>query len=72
MLLKKGQRFTVFGQRWKVSYVNASRAHCVCVEKEIVTVTDKTGADRTFEATRRRSMDVSPNTNVDLLQEVCP
>ena len=56
------------GRRWTVAYVNASRAHCLATEKQVVTVHDKrTQAERTFTAERRVAIDISPNSGVDLL-----
>jgi len=65
MTLRRGQRFVMAGRRWRVVYVNASRAHCVATVKEPVT----RGA-RTFLATRRLTLDISPHAAVDVLGEL--
>lgn len=68
MTLRRGQKFDMDGRRWRVVYLNASRAHCVTTVREPVTVTDrKLGGSRTFQATRRITIDISPNSAVDLL-----
>lgn len=67
-MLRRGQQFSMGTQRFRVAYVNESRAHCVCVERRTVTVTDrKTGRPRTFKATSAVTLDVSPNAVVELL-----
>ena len=70
-MLRRGQRFTIGAQRWRVAYVNACRAHCVSESTRVVTVLDqRTGADRTFTATSAATLDISPDSQVDLLEEV--
>jgi hypothetical protein len=69
-MLTKGQRFQMAGQRWRVVYVNASRAHCVATVREPVTVRTRYGPPHTFEATRRLTIDISPNSAVDLFSEL--
>lgn len=70
-MLHRGQRFILNGQRWRVAYVNASRAHCVATVREPVTITDRrTSTPRTFTATRRITVDISPNSGVDVLAEI--
>lgn len=70
-MLRKGQRFELGGAKWRVVYVNQSRAHCVSAETRTVTVHDrKSDTDRTFVATSSRSMDISPNTPLELLKEL--
>lgn len=66
MSLTRGQNFILGAHRWRVSYVNASRAHCVATVRELVTVRDGRGGTRTFEATRRITIDISPNSAVEL------
>ena len=69
MTLRRGQKFQLGAHRWRVVYVNDSRAHCVAVVKQPVTVNDrKTGGTRTFTAERRISIDISPNSAVELLE----
>jgi hypothetical protein len=58
------------GQRWRVVYVNASRAHCVATVKQPVTVHTRMGESRTFAATRRITIDISPNSAVDLFADL--
>jgi hypothetical protein len=65
--LCKGQRFRFHGATWRVVYVNASRAHVVTH----VTTTVQIGP-RAFNARRERAMDISPTTDVGLLQELQP
>lgn len=63
--MKKGQRFTLNGTKWRVAYVNESRAHCESEASHQVTVTDKkTGEPRTFTATSTVTLDISPNSEV--------
>lgn len=70
-LLHKGQRFQMGGVRYRVAYVNFSRAHCVATVKTPVTVRDrKSGEARTFEAKRQLAIDISPNSCVELLPEL--
>lgn len=61
-MLHKGQRFTMGGLRWRVEYVNFSRAHCVTIMRERVRV-----KERSFVARKRLTADISPNTCVELL-----
>ena len=64
--LKKGQRFELGGFRWwRVLYVNASRAHCVAVVHRPVTI-----RGRTFQAKRQITLDIAPNSGVDVLAEL--
>lgn len=70
-MLHKGQRFQMNGVRWRVAYVNASRAHCVARVKEPVRVTNRlTGERHTFDATRVITIDISPNSAVGLLADL--
>jgi hypothetical protein len=67
-MLARGQRFQMDGRKWKVVSVSESRAHCVSTVRQLVTVNDrKSGGTRTFEATRRITIDISPNSAVELL-----
>ena len=62
-LLHAGQRFTMGGRRWRVAYVNESRAHCVSTERRLVQIRDRrTGAVRAFKAKMRDAIDISPNS----------
>lgn len=65
MSLRRGQRFQMSGLKYRVAYVNASRAHCVAKVTTAVTV-----RGRTFNATRRIAIDISPNSAVDVLAEL--
>jgi len=59
------------GRRWRVIYVNASRAHCEAVVRVPVTLANvKSGTSRTFTATRRITIDIAPNSGVDLFPEL--
>lgn len=70
VMLRRGQRFQMGAQKFRVAYVNESRAHCVGVEKRSVTVNDrKTGGTRTFEAQSKVCIDISPNAAVELLDD---
>lgn len=69
--LRRGQRFDMNGLRWRVDYVNASRAHCVSRVLSPITVTNKlTGERHTFRATRLLTVDLSPNSGIDVLAEL--
>lgn len=63
-MLMKGQRFRLAGHSWRVVYVNASRAHCVCTETQAVVI-----KGRTFQAHVSRSLDISPDSAIDVLEE---
>jgi len=65
-MLRRGQKFTMHGRRFTVAYVNGSRAHCIAREP----VTVKMG-DRTFTAHKRTAIDISPNTCLSMVEEVC-
>ena len=69
-LLHRGQKFQMAGRRWRVIYVNASRAHCEAVVREPVTLRDRNGSQRTFTAERRITIDIAPTSAVDLFQEL--
>jgi hypothetical protein len=66
MTLHRGQRFALGPHRYRVAYVNDSRAHCIATVKQPVTVRGKDGT-RTFTAERRITIDISPNSAVELL-----
>lgn len=69
--LRRGQRFQMGGRRWRVIHISQSRAHCEAVVREPVTINDRrSGSSRTFHATRRITIDISPNSGVDLLAEL--
>lgn len=63
-ILRRGQRFLLGALRYRVIYVNASRAHCVATVRKPVTI-----RGRTFSAERRITIDISPNSGVELLAE---
>jgi hypothetical protein len=70
-MLKKGQKFTIGNAKWKVAYVNNSRAHCTSENTHEVTVTDKaTGEPRSFMAHSTATMDISPNSDVDVMMDL--
>lgn len=69
-MLRKGQTFPASGQVWCVVYVTAWRAHCRATSRKVVTVTDKKGKVRTFNALSTDTLDVSPNTEPSLLTEL--
>lgn len=62
-MLLPGQRFTHAGKAWHVLSVNDSRAHCKCEAAQQVTVDG-----RTFTATSGQSIDISPNSVVEMLE----
>ena len=71
MSLQKGTVFTLSGQRWKVAYVNASRAHCVNVTRRTVELRDRrTGKIRRFVTTQTGALDISPNTDLSVLRDL--
>lgn len=72
-MLKVGDRFRLSGRVWRVTLVNASRAHCVSEAKEQVTMMEwnkKLGqrVPRTFTATSRDTIDISPNAPVEKIK----
>lgn len=68
--MKRGDRFTLAGLRYRVAYVNACRAHCVATTKETRTITAKDGASRTFKVKRRTTLDISPNADAATITAV--
>ena len=69
-MLHRGQRFTFGGVGYRVQHVNPSRAHCVATTARMVSIRDPTtGAIRQFMAQSARSLDISANAAVDVLQE---
>lgn len=62
-MLQPGQRFTHAGKAWHVLSVNESRAHCKCEAAQQVTVDG-----RTFTATSGQTIDISPNSEVEILE----
>ena len=70
-MLRRGQRFVMGGKQWRVASVSECRAHCVAVIKAPITVHDcRRGTERTFDATRRISIDISANSAVDVLADL--
>ena len=65
-MLRKGQRFTLNGRTYRVVYVTDLRAHCVACSKRHVTVTDKHGRTRSFDATEDGTLNISPDSCLDL------
>jgi hypothetical protein len=71
MSLHRGQRFRLNGVQWRVAWVSDLRAHCIATVRKPVTVNDRrTGLKRTFQAKRTVSIDISPNSAVDLCAEL--
>lgn len=71
MTLHRGQRFQMNGVRWRVVWVSELRAHCIAIVRKPFTVNDRrTGRKRTFQAKRVVSIDISPNSAVDLCAEL--
>jgi hypothetical protein len=68
-MVTRGQRFMLGGQQWKVVYVGVGRAHCVSTSTRLVTVKDKHGNQRTFTATSKNYIDISPDSPLELLKE---
>jgi hypothetical protein len=63
--LAAGQRFRMLAggeEIWRVLHVNDSRAHCASEKQEQVTM-----GDRSFVATSRRTIDISPNSIVEFV-----
>lgn len=76
MSLLPGQRFRMLDSPdvWRVLHVNGSRAHCTSERRETVTmptVDPKTGekGTRTFTASSARTIDISPNSVVQLVED---
>ncbi len=61
--LKPGQRFIRNGKVFVVAHVNESRAHCVSETKIEVVL-----KDRTFQAASGDTLDISPNSLVDVVE----
>lgn len=56
------------GEDWRVTLVNESRAHCVPVKsKEKVVIKDWEGGVRRTFWKPRRGMDISPNSEVEIV-----
>jgi len=77
MTLVAGQRFKLGDSTWVVVHVNESRAHCKSERREPVTVKNydwKKDQEtvRTFEATSRKTIDISPNSIVEMLDDDAP
>ena len=68
MSLKVNERFFVRDREYRVVMVNSSRAHCVPVEPERVTIVDsRTRQPRTFTVVNHHALDISPNSPIELL-----
>lgn len=67
--LRRGQRFTMAGRRWRVLFVSECRAHCEAVIRQPVSVMTSSGNVRTWTATRRITIDISPNSAIESLGE---
>lgn len=68
MSLRRGQKFEMGGLRFRVTMVNDCRARAVAEHKVPQSRVDRTtGEVRTFTATRRIVIDISPNSGVELL-----
>lgn len=70
--LRPGLQFDLQGCTYRVTYVNASRAHCVPVERKTVTVPDRRqpGGVRTFTAPAGDPINISANAVVDPVEHV--
>lgn len=71
-MLRPGDRFELNNKTWRVIHVNASRAHCASESKEQVTQKEwnKKTQDyklRTYTVTSRDTIDISPNSVVEVL-----
>lgn len=69
-MLTKGQTFVLNGTRFKVAHVSSCRAHCRAMKVTTVTVTDKHGRSRSFEAHSTQTVDISPDTPLDVLDDL--
>jgi len=68
MTLREGEVVECHGRSYRVAMVNASRAHCVPVEPERVTIVDsRTRQPRTFTVVNHHALDISPNSPIELL-----
>jgi hypothetical protein len=71
MSLRRGQRFQMNGHQWRVAWVSELRARCIATVRKPVTVNDRrTGGKRTFQAKRLVSINISPNSAVDVVAEL--
>lgn len=68
-MLTVGQRFTIGATTYRVVHVSDLRAHCIAERRREVTITDKNGRTRTFTATTAGTLDISPDSPVELLSE---
>ena len=62
-MLTRNQRFTLNGEPWRVLYVTPSRAHCLSLATRTVTLRN----GRTFRVQTKRTLDISPDAQIDLL-----
>lgn len=69
-MVKRGQKFTLGGETYRVVHVGFGRAHCVSTQTRVVTVTDRKGKQRTFTATSDHTIDISPDSPLELLKEI--
>lgn len=66
--LQPGMVVVLRGEQWRVSLVNECRAHCVPVRaKERVVIRDWSGAVRREYWAQRRGIDISPNSEVEVV-----
>ncbi len=64
--LRRGDRFTLSKVRYCVEYVNDTRAHCLPIDGEMITIRDRrTGLVRTWRA-KGKPLDISPYSLVEL------
>lgn len=63
--MRRGQKFILGGLQYRVAYVNKSRAHCVAVVEQVVTI-----GGRTFKRRRHVATDISPDTCLEVLAEL--
>jgi hypothetical protein len=68
--MKRGDRFTLGGRRYRVLYVNACRAHCEAIVKERRLVQTRRGEAKTFIVKRRVRLDVAPGADPATITEL--
>jgi hypothetical protein len=70
-MLRKGQTFVLDGLRYRVAHVSSCRAHCTAAYKTPITVTNRrTGKTTTFERTGVKTLDISPDTPLELVHDI--
>ena len=69
-MLHPGNTFLYSGLRYRVVHVSELRAHCRAITTRHVTLTDRHGQTRTFIGTVNATLDISPNTPLEVLTEL--